>query len=73
MFEGVGGGRKERWGGGQLALQELNFMLESQYSINIFMNKSFKIKSKSISMTLTSGFLGGGCTLQKLKPVSNID
>ena len=57
--------------GGLLVLQKLNFMQECQYSINIFINKSFKIYTKS--MTLTTGSpMGWGGILQKLKPVSNI-
>ena len=61
----IWGGKRGR--GGWLALEKLNFMQECPYSINIFISKSFKITS--ISMTLTSGW---GGILQKLKPVSNI-
>ena len=57
--------------GNWLVLQKLNFMQGCPYSINIFIDKSFKISS--LSMTLTSGSpVGWGGILQTLKPVSNI-
>ena len=63
------GRREGEWG--WLALQQLNIMQKCPYSINIIINKSFKINS--ISMTLTSGSPGGvgDDILPKLKPVSN--
>ena len=64
------GRREGEWG--LLALQKLNIMQKCSYFINIIINKSFKIKSISMTLTLGSPSGVGDDILPKLKRVSNV-